>query len=960
VAGRTGVRLQSAQLPAADTLPEPTAVEVMFLYTPQTVIGEGNEESLRRRVLESVDEANFRLTNSLVNVRIQPVYIGRYDTFETGDMNRDAWRLANGADGMERVPRLRNDYKADLVCLITEWENQGIGGLAWDLTPPSGNPATGFTVIRRGAFGRGMLTLSHELGHLLGCAHDREHAGDVDSEFYRARKPYSFGHRFEVEGVTYVDVMSYPPGIIVPYFGNPRLALDGVPLGVSAGETRPSDGARTINETAPYVARYRTARSRIEFAEARVVTDRWQTNVVVGLRRTGDLESSTQVTVVFEANSSARAGEDYLRPASTLVRFETNQASAEITIPLSRTPVTPVSGSLPFQPEDSIHLSLSNVLGDHGIGLQRTCEVILLQPLVAASATYIEFPEGPLTVLESVGNVRVKVRFTGPMPQGDNPPAFIDCQTVGGTAVEGRDYTWESPVRHYLQEGAEWEIPIPILHRPEAGPDRTFHVVVGQRTNMVRILDEQRIGTFRGHPGLGLDADGPLSAEPLGDGRLLVWGSFSRLGGKDRTGVARLNPDGAVDDTFRPPEILLGHRRIPGLSADTEAVNANAVIATAVPRPDGRVLLAGGFSRVNGQPRSRLVQLLSDGRLDESFGRDLRFDGAVYAVALQPDGRVVVAGSFEHINGVRRPFIARLHPDGAVDESFQPNGGPTSDWTVLLFTLALQSDGKILMGGFFQRVDGKPMLNLARLNSDGTLDGDFKLKTGASGPVWRIRTQADGKIVVGGVFDTLGGRASKRLGRLNQDGTSDLTFRPPNPDADVTEIVCLPNGRLLVVGTFATVAYQSRRFLALLNADGTLVPDFDAGASTDRFLGASTVYSNGAAVQADGSLFLAGSFRRFNGLNTPHLVQLHLGPLAPSLTRARQQNGALTMTVHGLPGGVYAVESSGDLERWEPAGEVRLGLGVRESILSASSSAGSHFFRLRAPDLPVSGVTPHP
>jgi uncharacterized delta-60 repeat protein len=493
-----------------------------------------------------------------------------------------------------------------------------------------------------------------------------------------------------------------------------------------------------------------------------------------------------------------------------------------------------------------------------------------------------------------------------------------------------------------------WEIAVPILPQPAAGPDRSFSLVVGTRTNTVRILDGQRVGALLGDPGRPLDPDGDLNARIRGDGKLLVWGNFSRLGGQERTGIAQLNADGTVDRSFQPPEILLGHRRLAGLGAGTVSFNANANITTVGVQPDGKLLLVGAFSRVNGQPRTTMVRLLSDGQLDGSFGPGLHFDGAVISLVIQPDGRIVVGGAFEHINGERRPFIARLLPNGGVDPSFQPNGGPTSDWTVIIETLALQADGRILLGGLFQKVDGRPMLNLARLNPDGTFDPTFKLKTGASGPVWRIRQQPDGKIVVGGVFDTLGGRAAKKLARLNADGSNDLTFRPPNPNADVNDFVCLPDGRLLVSGNFTTLASQNRRFVTLLNADGTLDSSFDLGTGPDRFLGNDAgLGSEATPVLADGTLYLSGPFRHVNGLPAPSLVRLNLGPLDPALHDSTLAANQLTATVHGLPGGVYPVEASTDLEHWEPAGEVRLEGYDNRTQLTAPTREGSQYFRLK-------------
>jgi uncharacterized delta-60 repeat protein len=925
---RTGAGTHADEWPAADTLPEPTVVDVMFLYTSQTVIGEGNEDGIRTRILDSVDETNRRLSNSVVNVRIQPVYVGLFNAAETGDLPRDLYRLANSVDGMERVPQLRNDYKADLVCLITELENQGYGGAAWDLTPPKGNPATGYAVVRRILLGRGSPYLPHELGHLLGCAHDREHSGDLDTEFFRTRKPYVFGHRLVAGGVTYTDLMAYEPGIALPFYSNPNLNFDGAPLGAPEGSALPSDGARTINETAPYVARYRTARSRIGFAQARIETHEQAGNVTVQLTRDGDLDTSTRVIVGFDAASTARPGpgQDYTRPNSTLVSFATNQATAELIIPML--PDEQVEGV------ESIRLSLSSVLGEHGIGLDRTCEIVIEDAATPLSHSQIEFPDNPFTVLESSSTASVQVRFTGAPVEPGQPSGLIPYRTVDGTALSGTDYQATSGFLTNGPDSSNWEIPIPILARPEAGADRTFNLIVGSRTNAVRILDEQRPGTFRSNPGLGLEADGAFNAYFRSDGKILVWGAFSRLRGKDRTTIALLNADGSLDDSFQPPEFLLGHIR-------TNLIG-NAYLTSAKIQPDGRILVAGGFSRVGGLPRATLVRLLPTGALDDSFGQNLQFDGAVSDVAVQSDGRILVGGAFEHINGVRRPFIARLMPDGSVDESFQPNGGPTSNWTVIIISLALQDDGRILMGGLFEMVDGMPMTNFARLNPNGTLDTGFKLARGASGPVSRIRLQPDGKIVAGGVFDMLGGRTSKKLGRLNADGTIDASFRPPNPNGDVNDMVCLPDGRMLVSGTFTNIAAQPRRYVALLNRDGTLVPEFDPGTGTDVILG-------GTSVRADGSIFLTGTFGKFNGLPAPQIVHLSLGNLPPAIHGTRLSAGQLATTVHGLPGGVYPLEASSDLQVWEPAGEVRMeGYDHRAEFLAPTTS-GLRFFRARLP-----------
>jgi uncharacterized delta-60 repeat protein len=875
-------------------------VDVLFLYTPQALAAEGSVEGLHRRVLESVDSTNLRLTNSLINVRIHPVFIGPINYPESGDMWTDGFRLGGGTGGLERVPQLRNDYKADLVCLITETDKNGLWGLNGDVTPPLGNPSTGWMVVRRSTLYRDGSNLPHEIGHLFGCDHDREHAVSLDPAFYAARKPYIFGLRFQVEGVTYTDVMSYEPGILTPYYSNPRLDLDGVPRGVPAGSERAADGARTINETAPYVARYRNARSRIEFAERELIVREQDGTVVVRLVRTGDLETSTRVNVLFDAGSTATAGLDFTRPPSTLVVFATNQATAELVIPLLTDEMV--------EAEEVLRLNLASVLGEHGLGTNSTLTVILRDATVPDSHFAAVFKANPLIFRESAGTIQVQVSA----PQ-DPPPAgsAVPFHTEDGTAVAGLDYqatsgTWSPSSEPSL-------ITIPILNRAAPGPDRSFKLVVGARTNEIRILDEQRVGSsVAGYgPRLGVEADAAIRD----DGSLLIWGNFGSIGGLTRDGIARLKPDGTVDESFQPPSLLLGHRRLDNIGEGS----ANASIQRMRFQPDGRILAAGLFSRVNGESRGSLIRLHPDGRLDEAFGRGLSFDSDIADLAIQPDGRILVVGGFERVSGVRRPFILRLKEDGNPDETFQPNGGPVHDASTWVGAVAVQSDGRIVIGGRFHRVDGVPLPNLARLNPDGTLDRSFKARGGASGQVERIRLQPDGRIVLVGIFDSVGGRAAKKLARLNADGSNDLTFRPPNPDADVSDVVCLPDGRMFVGGVFTRIAGVRRPFLALLNADGTLDPTFDPGDLPNPSAAGQRIN-----VFGDGTVILSGAFDALPGSSTAHLVKLRLGEVAPRLESLGMDGSGFRAKVQGLIGAQYVVTASADLVEWQPAGQVRV------------------------------------
>ena len=160
-------------------------------------------------------------------------------------------------------------------------------------------------------------------------------------------------------------------------------------------------------------------------------------------------------------------------------------------------------------------------------------------------------------------------------------------------------------------------------------------------------------------------------------------------------------------------------------------------------------------------------------------------NNSVHALAVQPDGKIVVGGDFTMLAGggagtTARNRIARLNPDGSLDPAFNPG----ADASVL--ALAVQSDGKILVGGNFTTLGGggtgtTARHRIARLLPDGTLDATFN--PGANNTVWTLAIQPDGKIVVGGFFTMLGGGATgtttrHRIGRLNANGTLDTTFNP--------------------------------------------------------------------------------------------------------------------------------------------------------------------------------------
>src|SRR5687767_4474736 len=200
------------------------------------------------------------------------------------------------------------------------------------------------------------------------------------------------------------------------------------------------------------------------------------------------------------------------------------------------------------------------------------------------------------------------------------------------------------------------------------------------------------------------------------------------------------------------------------------------VVHTVLPQPDGRVLIGGWFNSVNGTRRNNIARLNSDGSPDSTFQPGYGTDGAVTGLELQADGKVIVIGDyqgFRTVNAELRPRIARLNAGGSVDETF--NCLLAGDANLRLTGVAVQESGKIWIGGQFTNVNGVARRNLARLNTDGSLDMSFDPSAvipGTNRYVDALELQSDGKLLVAGAW----GAPTRSLIRLNPDGTLDSGF----------------------------------------------------------------------------------------------------------------------------------------------------------------------------------------
>jgi uncharacterized delta-60 repeat protein len=375
------------------------------------------------------------------------------------------------------------------------------------------------------------------------------------------------------------------------------------------------------------------------------------------------------------------------------------------------------------------------------------------------------------------------------------------------------------------------------------------------------------------------------------DGKLLLGGQFTSFNGVSRGPIARLNSDGSVDKSFSAY-----------VTAGDPTIHSVAV------QPDGKVLVGGMFTGINGVPRIRLARLNSDGSLDANFVATVTSGSSsfitVSELVLQTNSQIVIAGWFDTVNGLPHTNIARLNSNGSSDSSFvagidtPPNG------------LALQADGRVLIGGAFSSVNGQLRAHIACLNTNGSLDTNFVTTT--DGNVDAFAIQPDGKVLVGGGFNTVNGQSRHRIARLNPDGSLDGSFQNGTSGAN-DYVACVaydPGGKVLIGGQFTTINGVPRANVARLNINGSLDASFVA--NVDSFL-------EFILVQPDSRVIIEGSYiNTVDGRSRNRIARLQSSN-APIMGPARFSDGGFAFDVAALAGKTYGVEASTNLVNWSLA-----------------------------------------
>ncbi|MBS0657705.1 MAG: choice-of-anchor D domain-containing protein [Verrucomicrobia bacterium] len=299
--------------------------------------------------------------------------------------------------------------------------------------------------------------------------------------------------------------------------------------------------------------------------------------------------------------------------------------------------------------------------------------------------------------------------------------------------------------------------------------------------------------------------------------------------------------DGALDPSF-----VTDLRRV-----GSNGQQANPILHLS----DGRILVFGPvLTNATGATLQRQLMLQTDGATDTSYSPILTTGGAQLAATtalMQPDGKILLGGAFDSVSGLPRLCVVRLNPDFSVDPSFVP---PVIAASPGVGSLAVQADGKVIIVGLFTSVDGQARTRIARLNADGSLDAGFNpvfVRTGAAPTISTVEVQDDGKILVGGTFASVNGEPRANFVRLNPDGSNDpLTL---DTNANVAVFLVQPNGRFIMGGSFASVRGQPYAQSVRVLPDGSLDPTYTPtplpGVTSTRIL----------AQQTDGKILLGGN-----------------------------------------------------------------------------------------------------
>ena len=530
-----------------------------------------------------------------------------------------------------------------------------------------------------------------------------------------------------------------------------------------------------------------------------------------------------------------------------------------------------------------------NGTGDLGlfyVGTPPTNSIINSTMTISNNNSYgaFQFTAPAYSVNESGGYATLTVLRTG----GTAGPISINFATANGAnTTAGVNYVATNGTLTFAvnQIAASFNVAVLNAHAQVGTSPFNFNVKLLNPTNSVLNSPSNTVvnivagQTYNFPPGsqdgsFGPGFNGPvLSLALQTNGQILAGGSFAFVDGVPEGNVARLNTDGSLD---------VGGFGDYGLDG-----GANGTVQSVICQTDGRVLIGGAFTSVNGTTRNYIARLMTDGSLDTSFSPGPGASAPVYALAetfINGARELYVGGAFSTFGGTGNacPNLARINNSGAFDPAFATGSGPNGPvYALAVYPASSPWAGDLLIGGAFTNVNGFNLGNFARLNQNGSVDTNFDLNLGANGTVDAIAIQTDGRILIGGNFTSVNGVNLNYVARLNSDGSLDTNFVAGvgvGANGMVQGIAVQADNRIVVVGQFTQANGVTRNGITRLLPNGAVDTTINFGAGANGAVDAVVIQP------ANQWLVIGGAFTQYND-QPPAYYRPHLRRLGHRLRR---------------------------------------------------------------------------
>jgi uncharacterized delta-60 repeat protein len=426
--------------------------------------------------------------------------------------------------------------------------------------------------------------------------------------------------------------------------------------------------------------------------------------------------------------------------------------------------------------------------------------------------------------------------------------------------------------------------------------------------------------------GGGMDGGLVEQIVPQPDGKVLICGNFTQFDGVAKSYIARLNSDGTVDDTF--------------------SAGVGYWVRTMALQSDGKIVIGGFFNSVEAASRNLVARLNSDGSLDYSFDPGTGASGTlgtsitgnpspfIFYTALQADGKVLITGNFTTYNGVSRNGIARLNTNGTLDVTFNVGSGLNSaSWGR---SILVQSNGQIMLTGWFNNYNNQGFNRMVRINPDGSADTSFNPYFGDKTAVYTCVQLTNGQYIVAGHCENTNNYFTNEIARLNTDGSYDMNF--VGSSNDKTETIRLqPDGKIILCGYFSLVDGVYRSSVARLNPNGTLDKSFFADFDN---------YVWYTAILPSGKILFGGGFYNVDGISRAGIARLNVGP---TLITPQLNGHSYSVSVATVQDATYALQYKSSVSQlnWSNAVST-VGDGTVQTLLDANATNAARLYRLQA------------